>query len=199
LDNGRLWVDSDSSPVNHLQVYDSAWEDVDGVPASDRTSWNNTTTQVTEHLKAVRATMSADDDVTDGNCATPTAINFDTEAFDDDTMHDNVTNNTRLTTPTGATRVRVTANINHEAATNAFRFRWNIRQDGSAEVAKSNTINTAASVDVRPSFVLDSGPITVTGGTTYFELMPETDGCALVNGDGDLVLSTSWFAMEVLQ
>ena len=200
LDQGRLWVDTNSSPVNHLQVYDAAWEDVDGVPAADRTDWDRADADIIEHLLAVRATKSATTDTDTGTtCAVLSTIAWDTESFDDSTMHDNVTNNNRLTTPTDATRVRVTANIVGAAAASLSHYEFGIRQDGATVVARSTQTNNSGLPAMIPVYVLDSGPITVTGGTTYFEVYPSISACTHAAGTFEVAQTSSWFAMEVLK
>lgn len=57
--------------------------------------------------KAVRARLSANQSIT---TATNTKLNWDTELFDTDTFHDNVTNNTRLTVPVSG-KYRIDVNV----------------------------------------------------------------------------------------
>lgn len=212
LDDGRVFIDSDTTPVNHLWVWDDsgggAWEEVDGLLGADRTTLSGHTTSITnlqtevdEGQKAVRVGLSGVDDIDTGtDCVTgATAVNWDTESFDDDTMHDNVTNNERLTTPTGATRVRVWANIVTDAATTLTYGSYSIRQDGTTVVATSNAVSNASATNVIPVFTIDTGPITVTGGTTYFEVIMEPNGCAHQADSMEDVQTDSWFSMEVIQ
>ena len=49
--------------------------------------------------------------VTTGSAQT---LTWDTESFDTDTFHDNSTNNSRITIPSGVSKVVVTANIRRE-------------------------------------------------------------------------------------
>lgn len=72
---------------------------------------------------------------------TITALNFDTENWDDGGWHDNVTNNTRITVNfTG--RVQITANLNIVMTSNANMW-VRIYKNGS-EVAMSHTYSSAA-------------------------------------------------------
>lgn len=206
LDNGRLWVDSDSSGDggvtnprdNKIRVYDAAWEEANGVPDADRNAWYAASNQVTESLLAVKATKNATTDISGANCASPVAIPWNTESFDDSSMHDNATNNSRLTTPSGATRVRLHAFI-HLSATNGLTYNFPVgfRQDGSSFVATQTFYNSNSAV--QPLFTIESGPITVTGGTTYFEVIPNATTCTNTDGSGDTVQTDSYFSMEVIQ
>lgn len=200
LDAGRLWADSDSSPVNHLQVYDSAWEDVDGVPGGDRTNWEATRTSLNTHLLAVKATTNATRDTSGANCATPVAVIWNTESFDDSTMHDTVTNNTRLTTPSGSTRVRLQAYIHTGTdSSTSLRMPWSIRQDGAGTgVATVTALN--GNLNGQSFITIDTGPVTVTGGTTYFEVIPGITGtCTNADGGAEIVQTDSYFTMEVIK
>ena len=202
LDGGRLWADSNDS--NQLYVYDAAFEEVDGVPAADRTNWNASDTQLDEHLLAVKATLSGTYDASAANCASPLAIVWDTESFDDNTMHDTVTSDTtrrRLVTPVGSTRVRLQAYI-HGGTDNGttLRLPWAIRQDGTTEVAVVSALNGNA--NGQSAITIDTGPITVTGGTTYFEVIPSSNasfGCSLGNGTAEVVQTDSYFTLEVIK
>jgi len=78
--------------------------------------------------------------------ATVTAINFDTERYDTDTMHDNVTNNTRLTATT-AGKYLIIGQAAFDTDVNGRRS-INIRLNGSTFIAvvEHDTNQNAASV-----------------------------------------------------
>ena len=199
LDQGRLWVDTNSSPVNHLQVYDAAWEDVDGVPAADRTDWDRADADIIEHLLAVRATKDATTDTDTGTtCAALTAIAWNTESFDDSTMHDLVTNNSRLTAPTGATRVRLHAFVRGAPSASLIAMSYTIRQDGTTTLASTAFNNSGIGVTQDPVWEIVTGPVAVTGGSTYFEVIPSA-GCSHAAGAAEVAQTDSWFSMEVIK
>jgi len=201
LDQGRLWVDTDgpddtgaNADDNQLYVYDSSFELVNGVPTDDRTNWDAADAQVTEHLKAVRVRRTGTQDLA---CVVGTAINWDTESggFDDDAMHDDITNNERLTTPSNATRVRLFASIDTGTSVGANRsVGYAIRQDGSTIVTQAIE---AITFEQPASFSLATGPVAVTGGTTYFEVI--LSNCSNNDNSLDVVQTTSSFSMEVIQ
>ena len=122
-----------------------------------------------------------------------TTINFDTETYDTDSIHDNSTNNTRLTVPSGVTRIRLTANI--AMAQNANNDRaYRITKAGSTGVGQGR-VDIPGS-DFNAYGVITSAVLTVTDGD-YFEVevFQDTGGnLDTLNADG-----VPWFAMEILE
>lgn len=131
---------------------------------------------------------------TTANYTTATAVAWDSESYDTDTIHDNVTNNTRLTTPSGVTKVRLQGQVDVSAFTANTWVSLVIRKNGSAAyvgaAVQISEINaTFADVSV-------SGPIlSVTGGTDYFELYLQTAADTSIT----VAAQTSWFAMEIIE
>jgi hypothetical protein len=129
---------------------------------------------------------------------TYTAINFDTEAYDTNSYHDNVTNNTRITIPSGVTKVRLTGFVTWPANGSSYRL-IKIRKGGSdgaiddAVLTYQPEVFMSAANGTVPTqgMVIDSGIITV-AATDYFELM------CYQNSGGPLSLPAyqSWFACE---
>ncbi len=95
------------------------------------------TTPAEGTVSAARVSQSAGQSIT----TTLTAINFDTETFDTNTFHDNVTNNTRLTIPSTG-YYSVTGIVNTDA--NAVAY-GGIRLNGSTYIAKAGIGNAGAS------------------------------------------------------
>lgn len=133
---------------------------------------------------------------TAANYTTATAITWDTETggYDTDTIHDNVTNPSRLTVPSGVTKVRLSGQVDIAAFTINTWVALVVRKNGSAayvgapiQIGEINA--TFANVS------LSSAVLPVTGGTDYFELFLQTaaDTSITVNA------STSWFAMEIVE
>lgn len=88
-------------------------------------------------LKGCRVTASAAQSIG----TTLVAVAFDTEAFDTDTMHDNVTNNTRITFTT-AGYYQVTGTV----VTDANAASWaGIRLNGTTYISKMGAGNAGAS------------------------------------------------------
>lgn len=117
-------------------------------------------------------------DQTGADYTTSTALSFDTEVFDVGGWFDGGAP-TRLTVPSGVNYVEVFGYVGVALGT-ADTFRsLSIRQDGSTVVV-GNELIEGGSGSFRLSVA--SGPIAVTGGTTYFELLlrQETDNSITV-------------------
>lgn len=87
--------------------------------------------------RSVRVYQSAGTSLT----TTLSAVPFNTESFDTDTMHDNVTNNTRITFTT-AGKYLVTGIVNTDANAGSY---CGIRLNGSTYIATNGAGNVAAS------------------------------------------------------
>lgn len=107
-------------------------------------------------------------------------MDWDGEIFDDNNGHDNSVNNSRITTPSGFTRVRLTAMINW--ANNSTGGRRVSIEQGTAGTQGSGTFIAA---DLRPSVnestqVVDSGWIACSAGN-YFECFVNQNSGAALN------------------
>lgn len=128
--------------------------------------------------------------------AAATFLPFDTEIHDTDTMHELVSNNTRLTVPNGVTKVRLNGHINWSSG-NAVGRRV-------STVYKNNAIVTTLSFVAQPvtsgsstgsaTNCISSGVLDVVGGD-YFEIRVYQDSGV----DTVMVLSESWFEMEIIE
>ena len=127
---------------------------------------------------------------------TTTKLNFDQESYDTDSIHDNVTNNTRLTVPPGVTRIKLSAQV-----------RWTFNATGVRQF------------DINGSVGLEAGHIssyipTASGGTTvhnsvspvinvvagdYFELALYQNSGGALNAEGYSSGNACWFAMEIIK
>jgi len=127
---------------------------------------------------------------------TSTKLNFDGEIYDTDSIHDTVTNTSRLTVPSGATKARLTAQVAFAANGTGYRsviikddvaidyiFHGHARgyQDGSASYDTYINITT---------------PVINVGSSSYFELeaFQNSGGSLSVRGYED-----TWFAMEIIE
>jgi hypothetical protein len=120
-------------------------------------------------------------------------VPWDTEIQDDFGLHDPVTNNTRLTVPSGASLVRLSANIEWAAAASGHR---------DLRLLK-NGLNFAGAALVRGTAISASlgllqnstSPVLVAAPGDYFELqIRQESGAALDLVSGD----HSWFSMEIV-
>lgn len=132
-------------------------------------------------------------DQTAANYTAAPAIAWDSESYDTDSIHDNVTNNTRLTVPSGVTRVRLQGQARVEASTVDVYHALYIPKNGSLAYTGSTQIKVEAGSTIQVVNVT-SPVLTVIAGD-YFELWleVETDTSVTVKA------SSSWFAMEIIE
>lgn len=129
-------------------------------------------------------------DQTAANYTTSTAVAWDGEEYDTSSLHDNVTNNTRLTVPSGASYVRLSASITVASLTADTWLSMNIRKNAAAFIGRGaisiETGQTGQGISVVTAVVA------VTPGD-YFEVFLQTESDTSI----DIVSAASWFAMEV--
>jgi hypothetical protein len=113
-------------------------------------------------------------------------MTWDAEEYDTDGMHDNVTNNTRLTVPSGVTQARVSYSLAGTTASNNFQgyatknggtFHGTPRLNTNVTALGARTCAFGAWVDVTPG--------------DYFELVAESSAARDV-----IVNDATWFCME---
>lgn len=136
---------------------------------------------------------------------TQTAIIFDTgnatEVYDYGGFHDLATNPTRLTIPTGVSKVRITAQGYFDTLagiTNAGQLNLSLRIDGSATINGTSIADTyymdsigAAQIN-RLNFI---SPILEVSAASYIELYCyQTTGAAL-----NMSAGATWVALEVIE
>jgi hypothetical protein len=118
--------------------------------------------------------------------STPAIINWTSEVADTDAWHDNSTNNTRLTVPSGVSKVRVGFNIQTVSATGALTVR--ILKNGSAFLGMAQVETDTGGTDNVNGW---SAILDVTPGD-YFELEVTQGGVS--SGVGSV--EQNWFAIE---
>lgn len=131
-------------------------------------------------------------DQTSANYVTLTAVAWDQEVYDTDSIHDNVTNNTRLTVPSGVTLVRVGAAY-HISSLAANEY-WNV------EIHK----NGSGSYDGAAGQITAS-PLTAARGTLWTPILDVTAGDyfeskydAQADTSVTVTAALNWFAMEII-
>jgi len=127
---------------------------------------------------------------------TVTAIGFNQEDYDTDTIHDNSTNNTRLSVPSGVTKVRLVGQLSFNSNSTGRRM-ISIYKNGSGSYAGRIQGSYNADSGGGQLITVNSPVLEVVGGTDYFELMgyQTSGGALLVN----LTSSNSWFALEIIE
>ena len=120
-------------------------------------------------------------------------VPWDTEIQDDFDLHDQVTNNTRLTVPRGATLVKLNANIEWAAAAAGHRD-IRLLKNGLNFAGEASVRNVAISASLG-LFQNVASPVLVATSGDYFELqVRQESGAALNLVAGD----HSWFSMEIV-
>lgn len=130
-------------------------------------------------------------DQTGANYSAGVAIAWDGEVYDTDSIHDNVTNNTRLTVPAGVSYVRVGCNLSLAAVTTDVVITLDILKNGvsSFDGATGDKSSTGTTI---PLLSLSSGPVPVSA-SDYFE-------ARLTTGDTSITVTAaaSNFWLEII-
>jgi hypothetical protein len=198
--------------LNTIRFWDGAqWNDVPALPSdpgADRILfWDDSagafawlslhgnlevsgTTLKPKHRGAL-VTKSADQTAAD--FTTPTAIPFDAESYDSDTIHDTATNNSRLTVPSGASKVRIIGQCRLTSVTADLFVNLSILKNGGSSFDGFPAQNAEIGATIEKVNV--SSPVLVVTPGDYFELMLE------VQTDTSITVATvgTWFAMEIIE
>ena len=138
--------------------------------------------------KGARVTKSADE--TGVNYTTITALSFNTESVDTDGFHDNVTNNSRLTVPSGVSRVRLAGQVALNNISSSQTFTVDIRKNGAAVLPALARLDQIVAGSGNDRLQIFSSAIVCSAGD-YFELRFST------NSDTSIDITTnSWFEIE---
>lgn len=125
---------------------------------------------------------------------TLTLLNFNSETYDTSSLHDTVTNNSRLTVPAGITKIIISTYIRFAANATGRRV-FNFRKNGVGIIGDGiPEFNfNASSAGVTTLFAI-TPPIVVTEGD-YFEVL------VLQNSGGvlDVTSSGTYFSMELIE
>lgn len=125
-----------------------------------------------------------------------TAVAWDNEGtgcYDTDSIHDTVTNNTRLSVPSGISYVRLSFNLALSAVTADGWTTAAVSKNGSTSYPGRISITTESG-NTSPALSGCSPPLPVVGGTDYFELGLQTEADNSIT----VAAASSWFAMELV-
>jgi hypothetical protein len=121
-------------------------------------------------------------------------IGFDSEQYDTSNFHDNVTNNTRLTVPSGVSRVRVFGQLSKAnvsgATTTLLTIQPNLAGGATVGIAVQNVLSSGTA-----SVFQVCSPVLSVAANDYFELQVNqtTDTSIDFQADGTL------FGIEVVE
>lgn len=129
------------------------------------------------------------------NFTAAAAITFNSETggYDTDSIHDTVTNTSRLTVPSGVTKIRLQGGVRMTAKTADTFTHLTIEKNGGAGYVGCGRTSTevgTTSHDINVSTPV----ITVTAGD-YFELFLQVETDTSI----DLSTDLTWFAMEIIE
>lgn len=135
---------------------------------------------------------STDQTLTTG---TQTALDFDTEAYDSDGIHEGVTNPERLTVPSGVSYVRLRGQIRYESDTDT-NLRYAFIQKNGAGNYNGRAIDWRSNINGSVMIIDVETPVIAVSLGDYFTL----EGRQNSGGDLDVQMGVdTWFAMEILE
>lgn len=125
-----------------------------------------------------------------------TVLSWDQEEYDTDDIHDNSTNNTRLTVPAGVTRVRLSANVEWVPEGTGPDRAITMQKNGSEIIGLAQALQGQSAAANRQRQNIISAVMTVVA-TDYFEVFAwssQTDQDDVVGNDPG-----TWFTMEIIE
>jgi hypothetical protein len=129
-------------------------------------------------------------DQTAQNFTTAAAVIWDTEDYDTDALHDNVTNNSRMTVPADVSYVKLIGSVRLANVTASNAVVLTIRKNGTTTISQSCGNITLTN----PGLIILSAVEAVVA-TDYFELLIQIGTDTSV----DITAQGSFFAMEVVR
>lgn len=122
--------------------------------------------------------------------STATALTWDAEDFDTNSYHDNSTNNSRITIPSGVSYVELTAAVASTSGSENDYSIW-IVKNGSTTYPGIVAEGVRSLNDARKGLVITSGPLAVTAGD-YFEVYMQNFS------NETIIVAGSFFAVKSL-
>lgn len=144
----------------------------------------------TAPLRQRGAVVKKTADQTAADYSTAAVVAWTGEISDTDTIHDNATNNSRLTVPTDVTRVKLKANIELANLTADTWAAIKIRKNAAAFDGQGSAIVETGSTIAYLN--AESAVVTVTAGD-YFDVTLQAEDTSI-----DVVAAGSWFSMEIV-
>lgn len=167
-----------------------ALDGTEGVVVVQGSNSRGATTGHIKYAGHVGALVKKSANLTGQNTTGDVAVAWDAETYDYGTWHDTVTNNSRLTVPSGVSRVRVMGQVTLANVTASNIITATIRKNGSAAydgVGQVNTANGGTTVVTQ----VETAILEVSAGD-YFELYIKASSDTSI----DYTAAGCWFAIE---
>lgn len=153
----------------------------------------NNQIQVSRVLGRYRGALGKITAVVNTTSGLPTAVLFNAEGYDTDNIHDNVTNNSRMTVPAGVTQVRLVANLQYGGSANGFRS-LEIKKNGALLRECPQSVVLSADALAATQLNVTSPKLDVVAGD-YFESFVNQSSGGLLGMQPD----HTWLEMEIIQ
>jgi len=143
-------------------------------------------------FKGALVSASLDQTITSG---ANTALVWDTEGYDTSSIHDNVTNNTRLTVPSGITKVKLKASVTFAGDTTGTRKIYIWKNSLSTHYVGKGYSTEDSPVSTGTYLHTSTSVLEVIAGDYFEAFVAQTSG-----GDLDAIAANvTWFAMEIIE
>ena len=187
---GGVW--DNTAAITRIRVYMSDGTDFESGSTIKIVGYTSTASGANAHRGAL---VKLSTDATGVDYSTSAAIPWDAEEYDTDTIHDNSTNNSRLSVPAGITKVKISFSVLASSVTSGTDVYLSVYKNGSQLGIGVPITAVDASATISPRLAGTSTVLEVVGGTDYFDLRLQTGGDSSIN----LSSANSWFAMEIIE
>lgn len=186
--SGNDYLNLTSAPVvvttsDYFQLIANATGASPTVPVS--TSDNDTFFSIESVPSTIKRALVYKTGSTATVAATPIAMPFDAEVYDTDSIHDNATNNTRLTVPTGCTRAKPC--FSAKFGNLAQQCDVKVTKNGSDYYGQPRQSTATSGID----YVSAMGAWVDVVPGDYFEMVALTSGANSLTTDNE-----TWFCLE---
>ena len=132
---------------------------------------------------------------TAANYSVGSFIPFDDEVYDTDGFHDNATNNSRITIPSGLgiTKVRLSYRVIVSSLNSADATRAHVFKNGAGSLVGGGSFMSEISTTIDLSSTSSTAVLDVVDGD-YFEVWLDTEGDTSITVD-----MLSWFSLEIIE
>lgn len=185
------WVAQAPSGITSFALGDATDVDTAGQATGEKLTYDGAG-WVSQGFRGALVKKAADETTANYSASGGTAVPWTGEEYDTDSIHDNVTNNTRLTVPASVTKVKVWATISMSLGTAADTITLRINKNGSPAVglpflrAEGGNASTG---------MLISTPVLVVTAGDYFELLMDVESDTSIT----IAANRSAMALEIVE